>query len=456
MDNVYLIGIGGIGMSALARYYKHNNLFVAGYDRTPSNLTSHLQAEGIDINFQDSVDIIPKRIKDNPDSLIIFTPAIPKDSAQLQWFKDNDYKILKRSQALGYLAASKKCLAVAGTHGKTTTSTLLAHLLHDSGEGCTAFLGGISSNYNTNLILSKKNVLVAEADEFDRSFLQLWPEIAVVTSADADHLDIYNNHETILGAFADFAGQVKKSGTLIVKKGLESKITGKTLSKVLIYSYDQPCDFFASEIVPMDGGFFSFTFNYPGGKIEGCRVGIPGWINVENAIAASAIAVTHGLSPESIKKSLATFKGVRRRFDIRINTPECSYIDDYAHHPGELEAAISSMRNIFRNRKLTVVFQPHLYTRTRDFADGFAQSLGMADELILMDIYPARELPIDGVSSKMILDKVKLQEKTLANKDNLMEIIANKKIDVLVTFGAGDIDRFTDMIEKQLKEQYNV
>ncbi|MGE0091298.1 MAG: Mur ligase domain-containing protein, partial [Bacteroidales bacterium] len=206
MDNVYLIGIGGIGMSALARYYKHNNLFVAGYDRTPSNLTSHLQAEGIDINFQDSVDIIPKRIKDNPDSLIIFTPAIPKDSAQLQWFKDNDYKILKRSQALGYLAASKKCLAVAGTHGKTTTSTLLAHLLHDSGEGCTAFLGGISSNYNTNLILSKNNVLVAEADEFDRSFLQLWPEIAVVTSADADHLDIYNNHETILGAFADFAG----------------------------------------------------------------------------------------------------------------------------------------------------------------------------------------------------------------------------------------------------------
>lgn len=456
MKNVYFIGIGGIGMSALARYYNHQGCYVAGYDRTPSKLTHQLEAEGIYVHYQDSLSNIPERIKEDKEALVIYTPAIPHDSPELQWLTSNGYKIIKRSAALGHLASSKKCLAVAGTHGKTTTSTLLAHILEHSGEGCTAFLGGISVNYNTNLLLSRNNVLVAEADEFDRSFLQLWPQIAVITSADADHLDIYNDHSTIIGAFADFAAQVSQSGSLVVKKGIEQAVTSKAKTKVYTYSYDSPCDFYAGNLVMEEGGYFSFTLNYPGGSIDDCKVGIPGWINVENAVAASAVAILHGTDPQKVKEALAQFRGVRRRFELLLKTRKCAYIDDYAHHPKELSAALSSIRNIFPGKKITVVFQPHLYTRTRDFAQEFAQSLSLADELILLDIYPARELPIEGITSQTILKDVTLEEKTLTSKENLFEVLSNKKIEVLVTFGAGDIDRLTEPIAEYLKNRYDV
>jgi len=457
MKNIYFIGIGGIGMSALARYYKHLGCFTAGYDRTTSALTSLLKNEGIEIHFQDSVSLIPECIvNDTNNTLVIYTPAIPADSNELTWFRSHGFEIIKRSAALGHIASTKKTLAIAGTHGKTTTSTMLAHILAHSGMGCTAFLGGISVNYNSNLLLSKNNTLVAEADEFDRSFLQLWPDIAIITSADPDHLDIYSNEKNIKSAFAQFASQVKKSGTLILKKGLGKEIEKDTKANILYYSFDCESDFYATNIKIINGGFFNFTFNYPGGKIDGCTIGTPGWINVENAIAAGAAAIIHGATPQMVKEALATFRGVQRRFDIRINTPKCSYIDDYAHHPKEIAAAISSIRNIFPQRKLTAIFQPHLYSRTRDFANEFAQSLSNLDELILLDIYPARELPIEGITSKIIFDNVKIENKKMISKDKLIEELTNREIDTLITFGAGDIDRFVNPITELLKKKYKI
>jgi len=357
---------------------------------------------------------------------------------------------------LGEIASSKKTLAVAGTHGKTTTSTLLAHILTDSKVGCTAFLGGISKNYHSNLLLDKGNVLVAEADEFDRSFLQLYPDIAVITSADADHLDIYTNHKNIKDAFIAFAGQVKESGALVVKKGIGLDITNIAVKRIFEYSYDNPCDFYASNIRISNCGFFTFDINHPKGVITDCTLGIPGWVNVENAIAATAIALLYGLKDSQIKPALANFAGVERRFDIRLNTPECAYIDDYAHHPREIAAAISSMRNIFPGRRLTAIFQPHLYSRTRDFALEFAESLSKLDALILLDIYPARELPIEGVTSQIIFDSVKLEDKILIQKSELMETLEKREIDTLISFGAGDIDRFVEPITEYLKKRYNV
>ncbi|PKO97342.1 MAG: UDP-N-acetylmuramate--L-alanine ligase [Bacteroidetes bacterium HGW-Bacteroidetes-7] len=455
MKNVYLIGIGGIGMSALARYYKHHGSIVAGYDRTPSSLTKELEQEGMDIHYDDDITQIPLVFKKEKEkTLVIYTPAIPADLMEYIYFKEMGYTIVKRSLALGVIAKEKRTLAVAGTHGKTTTSTILAHILESSGRGCNAFLGGISKNYHTNLLLSNSDLLVAEADEFDRSFLQLWPQTAVITSADADHLDIYNDFETIKRAFEDFASQV--SGTLIVKKGAGIDAENVSKAKILYYSYDQVCDFYASEIKVQQGGYFRYTLNYPGGSISNCTVGIPGWVNVENAIAASAAAIIEGISPEKVKEALALFQGVERRFDIQINTPKCSYIDDYAHHPKEIAAAVSSIRNMFPDRKLTGIFQPHLYSRTRDFADEFAESLSKLDELILMDIYPARELPIKGVSSQIIFDNVTIKHKVLISKEDLMGELAKTEIDVLITFGAGDIDRFVKPIRDYLKQRYNV
>lgn len=457
MKNIYFIGIGGIGMSALARYYKHQGYFTAGYDRTTSTLTQQLENEGIEIHYQDSVSLIPTLISnDRKNTLVIYTPAVPSDSNELTWFKENNFEMIKRSAALGHIASKKKTLAIAGTHGKTTTSTMLAHILEHSGMGCTAFLGGISVNYNSNLLLSKNNVLVAEADEFDRSFLQLWPDIAVITSADADHLDIYNNEESIKSAFALFASQVKESGTLILKKGIGQEIEEKTKANILYYSFDCECDFYASNIKIVSGGYFKFTFNYPTGKIDDCTVGIPGWINVENAIAAGAAAIIHGSTPKMVKEALASFKGVQRRFDIKINSPECAYIDDYAHHPKEIAAAISSIRDIFLGRELTAIFQPHLYTRTRDFAKEFAQSLNKLDQLILLDIYPAREQPIEGVTSKIIFDNVSIKNKIMIQKENLLEELEKRDIDTLITFGAGDIDRLVNPIKELLIKKYNL
>lgn len=456
VKNIYLIGIGGIGMSALARYYNHEGCNVAGYDKTASKLTLELEKEGIDIHYEDNIALISSSIfTDKENTLIIYTPAVPKEMSELSYFRKNNYNLVKRSAALGVIAKNKTCLAVAGTHGKTTTSTLLAHIITHSQLGCTAFLGGISKNYGTNLLLSKSDLLVAEADEFDRSFLQLYPDTAVITSADADHLDIYSTHEHIKDAFRDFALQVKSTGNLIVKEGVEIDLSA-IKSKIYRYSFDRISDFYASDIKIINGGFFDFTLNYPSGKIKNCTLGVPGWVNVENCIAASAIALLNGVEPEKLKKALADFSGVERRFDIRLNTPECAYIDDYAHHPQEIKAAISSMRNIFPHRKLTGIFQPHLFTRTRDFVNEFAESLSALDELILLEIYPARELPIEGVTSSIIFDKVTLENKVLIDKSELMELLSNRETDTLISFGAGDIDRFIEPITNLLKKKYNV
>ena len=457
MKKIYFIGAGGIGMSAIVRYYNYLGYKTAGYDKTPSMLTQHLQQAGTEIHFTDHESMIPADFKnDKENTLVVYTPAVPPDSSELGWFKNNGFRVIKRSEALEEISADKRTLAVAGTHGKTTTSTMLAHILTHSGVECTAFLGGISVNYNTNLLISKNNVLVAEADEFDRSFLKLWPYIAVITSTDADHLDIYENHDSLKGAFKAFASQVSEFGSLVVKAGTDKDILSKSKARVYQYSYDKKCDFYASDIVEKDGGYFDFTLNYPQGSIEGCSVGVPGWINVENAIAAGAVSLLQGVNPSQLKEALLCFKGVARRFDIRINTSLCSYIDDYAHHPKEIEAAISSMRNIFKGRKLTVIFQPHLYTRTRDFADDFAKSLSLSDELILLDIYPAREKPIEGITSQIILEKADVKNKDLVDKQRLIEHLEGRDIDVLVTLGAGDIDRLVQPITDYLKKRYNV
>lgn len=436
-------------MSAIARYFNHAGYKVSGYDRTPSALTAELENEGIEIHYEDRPDLIPSNVAE---TFVIYTPAIPADLNEFRTVQERGYALCKRSRALGEIARGQKCLAVSGTHGKTTTSTLLAHILTSSGEGCNAFLGGISKNYSTNLLLSDNKVLVAEADEFDRSFLQLFPDIAVITATDADHLDIYSDHSHVIEAFGAFASQVGKDGAVIIKKGVEVP-REKISAKVFSYSYDQPCDFYASDIVPLEGGYFDFTINSPMGRIEHCRVGVPGWVNVENSIAASAIALLHGTDPARVKEALASFSGVKRRFDIHLNTPKCSYIDDYAHHPNEIKAAISSMRNIFAGRRLCGIFQPHLYTRTRDFADDFADALSGLDELIMLPIYPARELPIEGVNAEMILDKVTIADKMIVEKSELLDTLAKRDIDCLITFGAGDIDRFIKPIEEQLRSR---
>lgn len=443
--NIYFIGIGGIGMSAIARYYKFKGCNVSGYDKTPSELTGELIAEGIGVHYDDNTDFIPKDVEN---TLVVYTPAIPHDLKELLYVQEHGYTLLKRSKTLGEIAKGQRCLAVAGTHGKTTTSTLLAHIFTDSKVGCSAFLGGISKNYDTNLLVSHNPTIVAEADEFDRSFLQLFPEIAVITAMDADHLDIYGDLKHVHEAFQAFAGQV--SGTVITKLGLD--ITpNHTKARIMRYSYNDPrADFYADNLRKDECGYFTFNLKYPDGVIKDCRVGVPGWVNVENAVAASAIALVYGIDPEAIRHALGTFLGVKRRFDIHVNRPGCAYIDDYAHHPNEISTAISSMRDIFPGRRLTAIFQPHLYTRTRDFADEFAKALSAVDKLILLDIYPAREEPIPGVSSRLIFDKVTAPEKVLLKKEMLMKYLEDEKIDTLITFGAGNIDRFIPQITEML------
>ena len=445
---IYFIGIGGIGMSAIARYYHQKGYDVSGYDRTPSELTHALETEGIRVHYTDDKAFVPA---DKEHTLVIYTPAIPKDMGELVFVQENGYKVVKRSMALGEIARGQHCLAISGTHGKTTTSTLLSHIFHCASDGASAFLGGISKNYDTNLLVSSNPVIVAEADEFDRSFLQLYPEIAVITAMDADHLDIYGDKSHVVEAFKSFASQV--SGSLVVKKGLDIA-PGDTRAKVLTYSYDDAsADFYASSLKVDDCGYFSFDLHYPQGVLRDCTVGIPGWVNVENAVAASAVALIFGLNPQAVRSALATFSGVKRRFDIHLNTPKCSYIDDYAHHPNEISTAVSTMRDIFPHRRLTAVFQPHLYTRTRDFAADFAKALSSVDKLILLDIYPAREEPIEGVTSEIIFDKVTIADKVLLKKEQLMEYLENEPIDALITFGAGNIDRFVEPITEMLRKR---
>lgn len=446
--NIYFIGIGGIGMSAIARYFKFKGFGVGGYDRTPSELTEALQKEGIDVHYEDRPDLIPSDVEN---TLVVYTPAIPQDLQELVYVRENGYTLMKRAQVLGELTrmGSQRCLAVSGTHGKTTTSTLLAHIFTAGGEGCSAFLGGISKNYDSNLLMSHSPAVVVEADEFDRSFHQLTPEIAVITAMDADHLDIYGDLEHVQEAFRKFASLT--TGTVIIKQGLP--VSAKdTHARILSYSYnDVSADFHAEDIKVDECGYFTFNLHHPGGVIMDCRVGVPGWVNVENAVAASAMALCYGIDPMKIKTALGTFKGVKRRFDIHVNRPGLAYIDDYAHHPKEISTAISSMRDIFPGRKLTAIFQPHLYTRTRDFAEEFARALSAVDKLILLDIYPAREEPIPGVSSEIIFDKVTAPEKVLLKKEELMDYLHNEEIDTLITFGAGNIDRYTGEITKMLE-----
>ena len=441
MKNVYFIGIGGIGMSAIARYYKGKGYEVSGYDRTPSELTARLEAEGIGIHYTDDTDFIPKDIAE---TLVVYTPAIPADMGELTYVREKGYRVVKRSRMLGEIAHGQACMAVAGTHGKTTTSTLAAHIFTESGEGCSAFLGGISRNYGTNLLVSAHPVVVAEADEFDRSFLQLFPEIAVITAIDPDHLDIYGDYAHVLEAFRAFASQV--SGTLILKRGLPVG-PEDTKARILTYSYTDPeADFHPENARPDSLGHYVFDLVYPGGRLENVRVGTPGWVNAENSIAAAAIALTWGIDGEKVRHAVGTFQGVKRRLEMHLNTGTITYIDDYAHHPKELSTALSSIRGMFPGRKITAIFQPHLYTRTRDFAPEFAEALSAADKLILLDIYPAREEPIPGVTSEIIYKDVTAPEKVLLRKEELMDYLEKEPVDILVTFGAGNIDRFIEPI----------
>ena len=441
--NIYFIGIGGIGMSAIARYYNAKGYAVSGYDKTPSPLTEALEREGIKVHYEDNTSYVPQNVED---TLVVYTPAVPKDMGELVYVQEKGYRVIKRSRMLGEITRGQRCMAVAGTHGKTTTSTLTSHLFTASGEGCSAFLGGISKNYDSNLLISTNNVVVAEADEFDRSFLQLYPEIAVITSMDADHLDIYGDEAHIREAFKAFASQV--SGTVIARYGLDIT-SSDTKACIKTYAIGNPEADFYAELLE-DG---HFNLHYPSGVIEDCVVGIPGWVNIENAVGASAIALTYGIAPEKIKEALATFSGVKRRFDLQVRKPGCIYMDDYAHHPEEISAALSSIRNSYPDMKLTAVFQPHLYTRTRDFAPEFAQALSKADKLILLDIYPAREEPIPGVTSEIIFKDVTCPEKILLRRSELMDYLADEPVELLVTLGAGDIDRFVGDIAKMLKDR---
>ena len=435
-------------MSAIARYCRHAGLNVSGYDRTPSPVTEALEREGIPVHFDSNVSLIPPVPEE---TLVIYTPAVPSDMAEMVYVREHGYRIVKRAEALGEITSGQRGLAVSGTHGKTTTSTMLAHILAESGEGCTAFLGGISKNYGTNLLLGDNNVIVAEADEFDRSFLHLHPEAAVVTSMDADHLDIYSDIEDLRRTFVKFGLQTDRY--LVIKKGLEERFRSAGV-RADILTYGEGGDFHASDIVSDGTGRMYFTLNTPSGAFRDFHAGVPGLVYIENATAAAAMAMLHGVPADSIRKAISTFSGVVRRFDIRLNIPGHTYIDDYAHHPAELAATITSIRQIWPGRRICGIFQPHLYSRTKDFYPEFASSLSLLDSVILLPIYPAREEPIPGVSSEMILDRINLSDKKIVEKQDLLAEIGDRDTDILVTFGAGDIDRFVTPIESLLKEKY--
>lgn len=442
MNTVYFLGIGGIGMSAIARYFMYRNVAVYGYDKTETLLTRQLQAEGMTIHYSDSPELIPVDT-----GLVIYTPAIPETLGEMKYVRSKSFPLMKRAEVLGLISKDFITVAIAGTHGKTTTTTLTSHLLKQSRLDCTAFLGGISKNYDTNLLLSGGDFLVAEADEFDRSFIHLHPRVAVITSMDADHLDIYRSHDELLHAFGQFAGNIREGGTLILKKGLHLDSEPGPNIRIFSYSITEDADFSAKNIKLQDG-LYHFDFVYPGGVIEGLTLGLPGMFNVENAVAAMAASWVCGLTGEELKSGLLSFKGVKRRFDIRVWNDKVVYIDDYAHHPAELEACISSVKLMFGNRKLTGIFQPHLYSRTSDFADDFAKSLDLLDEVILLPIYPARELPIPGVSSAWLLQKISKPSKVLLPMQEVIQYLHDHPFEILLTMGAGDIENLAEPIEK--------
>ena len=456
-ENIYFLGIGGIGMSALARYFLHEGYRVAGYDLTATPLTKALESEGALVHYEDDVELIPESMRDAERTLVVLTPAIPADHKEWAWLREHGFRIEKRSQMLGVLSEGKCVMAVAGTHGKTTTSTLAAWLNHAAaGEG-SAFLGGISRNFGSNLLLGEGRRLVVEADEYDRSFLRLYPDVAVITATDADHLDIYGTPEAMVEAFEQFASQIKRGGALILKQGVRLKFD--TAERELYrYSCDEGGDFHAENITLGEGGHYNYDIVLPDGRIEGCTLGILGKVHIENSIAAVAMlwcaARVEGksLDYDRVKSALRDFEGVKRRMEVYLNTAEQVYIDDYAHHPEELRATITSLRGIFPGRRLVAVFQPHLYTRTRDFAAEFAEVLSMADKVVMAPIYPARELPIEGVNSELIGRSI-TAEWELVERDDVAEYLKAENTDVTVTFGAGNIDVICSKVASVLTEK---
>jgi len=449
--SVYFLGIGGIGMSALARYFHRYGIDISGYDRTPTTLTNLLINEGIPIHFTDDPDFVP----DHPD-LVVYTPALPKDHRELQYVIEKGFLLKKRSEVLGMITQNSKTIAIAGTHGKTTITTMVAHLLKTAEKSSISFLGGISKNYHSNIIISEPpfqkpeelpDYYLVEADEFDRSFLQLYPDIAVITSADADHLDIYGNIEEVKHSFLEFTSHMQKNGTLLLKEGI-GLIPEKSDDFILLNYSQQKATDFHPERVRLENNKYVFDLITPSRIIRDITLGLPGKFNLENAIAAAAVAFILGISEEDIKQALLTFDGVERRFDFQVLQTDFIYIDDYAHHPEELKASISAVREIYPTKKITGIFQPHLFTRTRDFADAFARSLELLDELILLEIYPAREDPIPGVDSTMLLGKVQLKHKKICSKIDLLRELNSTKREVLLTLGAGDIDQMVNPIRE--------
>ncbi|WP_338357640.1 UDP-N-acetylmuramate--L-alanine ligase [Yeosuana marina] len=440
IHNVYFIGIGGIGMSALARYFHANNKVVAGYDKTSTELTNSLLEHGIKIHFEDSVKLVDEKFLNSENTLVVYTPAVPKNHSELEYFKANGFKVLKRSEVLGLITEHTFCLAVAGTHGKTTTTSILAHLLFECNVPLTAFLGGISENYNSNLILSGTEVSVVEADEFDRSFLTLSPDLACITSMDADHLDIYGDASHLIQSFNDFSKRVKPNGKLFVKNGLP--LQGIT------YGIEDDSDYSVQNI-KIENGAYVFDVKTPKTVLKNLVFNLPGRHNLSNALIALAMAVEYGCPHQQLAKALALYKGVKRRFTYHIKTNDFVFIDDYAHHPEEINAVHRAVREMYPNKKVLAVFQPHLYSRTRDFADDFAASLSQFDELLLLDIYPARELPIEGITSEWLLSKIKSENKQLVSKAELMSKIHESKAQILLTIGAGDIGEEVKHIKKE-------
>lgn len=454
-DKVYFLGVGGIGMSALARYFLHEGYAVAGYDRTPSALTAELEREGAAVHYDDDPTLIPEAFRCKESTMVVYTPAIPADHREWAFFRQGGFTIEKRSQMLGHLAEGKLVMAVAGTHGKTTTTTLTAWLNHcAAGEG-SAFLGGISRNFSSNLVLGKGRRLAVEADEYDRSFLRLYPDIAVVTAADADHLDIYGTVEAVHEAFSQFIRQIRRGGSLIIKQGVDLVIDNAGIA-VYRYSLDRECDFYAHNIALAEGGHYTYDIVTPDGVVEGCRLGVPGRINIENSVAAvaslwcAAKAEGKRFDHDAVREALASFEGVKRRFEFYVNTPRQVYMDDYAHHPEELHAAITSLKAMFPGRRLTAVFQPHLYTRTRDLYRDFAAALSEADRVVLLPIYPAREEPIEGIRSE-IIGECLATEWTMSTREELADLLGELDTDVVATFGAGNIDACCAAVADRLK-----
>lgn len=443
INRVFFVGIGGIGMSALARYFAKRGQVVCGYDKTRTKLTEALEQEGILITYLDESSALPCAFLDHhEDTLIVYTPAIPKDSKILNHFRDKGFSLKKRSEVLGIISKGMFCIGIAGTHGKTTTSSIVAHILKDTGYDCTAFLGGITSNYNSNVLFGKNNVVVVEADEYDRSFLTLHPDIAVVTSMDADHLDIYGDKSHLEESFRLYAGQLKENGTLYAHEGLP-------LDHSISYAASATANARA-ENIRVEGAKFVFDYKDDTAEISDISLMLPGKHNVENTTVAIAIALKLGIAAEKVKQAVANFKGVKRRFEYIVNNGSQIYIDDYAHHPEELSACFHAVRQLYPDKKLTVIFQPHLFTRTRDFADEFAKVLSTADELLLLEIYPARELPLQGINSTFLLDKITLENKKLCGKDFVVQYVKDAKPELILTVGAGDIDTIIDPLKNIL------